>query len=596
MTETRRTVVVHYSGQSSGSGPLTLGQDNMIRCILHDEPEHINKHAVWPVPPNASVESAIDALRVLAERHESLRTIYPGPLGQQPTVQQVKAEGEFGVEVVDIDQDQDPEPLAWALGAARLGTRFDLAAEFPLRLALVTVGGRLSRVSLVICHAAVDAAGTGLLLQEWHLLASGGEPAPMTAPTPRVLAEQERSAAGIRRAKSSLRHWERILRTSPHAVFADSDLCGSPGRLPTFMIRSTSAAASFQAVAQRTGASPSAILFAAYAAVVSLRAAQQTIVIAALSANRHRTGLDQYVGTLAQDALIALDTGADDFDALIKQAGAASMTGYWHSTFDSQKIWQIIDDVGYLRGARFARHVVINDLSVTIPEEATRDRPAPAVDPELTWLPEQGIPTRLMLNVWRLRGCVELTLHADPRLFSRAQTEQLAAGMLKLVEAAAAGPVPLAGLAELAGIIPGRREGEWALIGNSWIELAAVRELLQIALDKRPAAVAVEDGRLTVRIADDGRPLSPDEAHRAVMGVLSGSHRALVDDGTEVAASAALSGWETAMAPQLYVIHAGSMPADAPETADESPVWASLPVTAQGDGRAEATDWQVLLA
>ncbi|HEV2635723.1 MAG TPA: condensation domain-containing protein [Actinocrinis sp.] len=594
MTEATRSVVVRYAGQSSGSGPLTLGQDNMIRCILHDDPAHINKHVVWPVPPGVGVDSALYALQVIAGRHEALRTVYPGSADVQPTVQEVRADGEFTVDVFETAG--DPEELAWEIGLSRLGARFDLAADFPLRLALVIGGGRLAWISVVVCHAAADAVGTAVLFEDWKDLATGRELPPLTAPTPRDLAAQERSSSGERRAKASLRHWERILRTCPHAVFADSDLAPSTGSLPTFMLHSVSMAANCAAAAQRTGTSPSTIMFAAYVAVVSQRAAQQTIVLAALSANRHRAGLEDYVGSLAQDALISLDTDAEDFDELISRAASATMAGYWHSTFDSRKIWQIIDDVGYLRGARFARHVVLNDLSVTIPEEVTRNRPVPAEDPQLTWLPEKGIPTRLMLNIWRLRDCVELTLHADPRLFDQAETEQLALGMMRLVEAAAAGPVPLAGLAALTGIVPGRREGEWNRIGSSWIELDAVRELLDLALAKRPVRVQEVGGRLVARIADDDRPLTPEQAHRAVMATLGNSHRlrgaadfAEPGTGENITVGAALSGWESAMAPQEYVICAGS-----PSGPDQD--WSGLPVAARGDGREGATDWAALLS
>ena len=602
MTEATRSVVVRYSGQSAGSGPLTLGQDNMIRCILHDDPAHINKHLVWPVPPNVGVDDALLALQAVTGRHEALRTVYPGPAGEHPTVQEVRAEGEFTVEIVETER--DPEELAWEIGLAKLGGRFDLGHDYPLRLALVVVGGLPAWISVVVCHAAADAVGTGILFEEWRELALGGDLPPLAAPTPRELAAQERSSSGERRAKASLRHWEKILRTAPHAVFADSGLSPSAGSLPTFMLHSVSMAANCAAAAQRTGASPSAIMFAAYVAVVSQRSAQQTVVLAALSANRHRAGLEGYVGSLAQDALISMDTDAEDFDELVKRAASATMAGFWHSTFDSRKIWQIIDDVGYLRGARFARHVVLNDLSVTIPDEITRDRPVATEDPALTWLPEKGIPTRLMLNIWRLRDCVELTLHADPRLFSKAETEQLALGMMRLVEAAAAGPVPLAGLAGLTGITPARRDGEWVRIASSWIELAAVRDLLDLALGKRPALIDVVDGRLVARIADDDRPITPDEAHRAIMDTLGSTHRlrgapefAEPGDGGNVAVASALSGWESAMAPQEYVVYSGSpATAEGPDGRQaQEAAWARLRETGRGDGRGDATDWAAIL-
>lgn len=594
MAETRRTTI-SYTGQSSGSGPLTLGQDNMIRCILHDEPSEINKQIAFPVPDGVGLAAALDALRMLAERHESLRTVFPGPPGGQPDRQEVRAQGGFEVEVAAADVDEDPDAVADEIGRRNRSVRFDLAAGFPLRLALVTVDGRPVRLSMVVCHAAADGAATAVLLQEWIELACGNELEPPSGPTPREIAEQERSPAGRRRAKASLRHWERILREAPPAVFTDSSLGSSTGLLPTLVVRSGSAAADLDAAAKRTGASPSAIMFAAFAALVAHRAAQRHIVVAALSANRNRSVLRKYVGTLAQDALISLDTAAPDFDTLIAKAGAAAMAGYWNSTFDGDLIWRLIDDTAAQRGARFARHLVLNDLSTTIPEAATRDRPAPPQDPQLTWLPAEYTPTRLMLNVWRVRDCVEFALLADPQLFGRAETEKLALGLLTLARAAARGPAPLDDLSTLTGIAPGRRDGAWMLAGSAWVDLAAVRALLQVALDKRPVYLSIHGGTLTARIAEDGRPVTPQEAHRAVMEVLCHRSRSSVSEGAEGwadggAVSGALSGWETAMAPHRYVIHRGT-----PRPVEEQEAWTELPVIAQGDGRVPPeNDWASL--
>ena len=596
MTETR-FITVRYHGQTSGEGPLTLGQDNMIRCILHDEPMEINKHALWPVPESVGLDAAIDALRTLAERHESLRTRYPGALpDHQPARQLVHAEGEFEVAVVELGENENPDEVAEAAGRRNRAARFDLTTDFPLRCTLVTSAGRPVRLSVVVCHAAADGFATALLVGEWCELAAGQPLDPAPGPTARELAEQERSASGARRAKASLRHWERILMDGPQAVFADDSIGPSAGLLPTLVFRSVSAAEALQATAERTAASPSSVMLAAYAALIAHRADQPKVVVAALSSNRHRPGLEQYVGTLAQDALMCLDADAADFDTLIRNAGAASLAGFWHSTFDSAAIWHLIDETAYRRGARFARHVVLNDLSVTVPESATRNRPNPPTDPELTWLPAEYIPARIMLNLWRLRGCVELSLHADPQLFGRADTERFALGLLRLLGASATRTVRLDELTELTGIERARREGDhWRRIDDSWIDLHAMSHLLDAALDKRPSLVEVRDGRLIARIGQDGSvthdegplTLTPELAHQAVMDVLFSQVKGSQSDEDPAWAgnsgvSGALSGWETARAPHEYVIHDGS-----PQIADDPESWSALPVIAQGDGRAK---------
>ena len=569
MTRTRR-ITVRYDGGTSGTGPLTLGQDNMIRCILRDDPEQINKQAVWPVPDGTDLSTVLSALRTMAERHESLRTVFPpGPDGF-PARQEVRAEGELSVAVVEAGllDDAELDALADELARTDIAVGFDLAEDFPLRFTLVTRDGQPVRMAVVVCHSGADGASTALLVQEWLALAAGKELPPSTARTPLEVAGSEGSALGRRRNKTSLKHWERVLRTSPQAVFADSRIVGPPDTVSVLILRSPAAARDLEAASQRTGATPSTVLLAAFAALVAHRADQSDLVIAALSANRHRPGLADYIGTLAQDAFLAVDTDAADLDELIGRTKAASLAGYWHSSFDAEQVWRMIDDIGHRRGSRYARHVVVNDLSLTIPESAFDGAAtSPAADPEISWFPDERIPTRLMFNIIRVGGSLEVALLTCPQVLDRAETEQFARGLLAIVAAAARGPLPLAGIGALTGIEPGVRTGDWQVVDGSWIDLDAVRALLAAVLgpDVR-SRLDTEGSGLTAHLA--GTDLTPPLVHRAVV--------------------AALPGRDTAMAPQHYVIHSG-----APGSADP---WDALPVTAEGSGRDESVpDWEALL-
>jgi Condensation domain len=573
VTRSRR-ITIRYDGGSSGSGPLTFGQDNMIRCIRFDAPEQINKQGTWPVPDGTSMTAATAALRTLAERHETLRTVFPSPADDPegfPERQEVHAQGRFSVEAIEAGQLDPTEltPFAEELGRKELAVRFDLSRDFPLRCTLLTDGERVLRMVVVASHAAVDGVGTTLLIQEWAQLAAGAELPPVTSRTPLEVAVAERSRAGLRRAQSALRHWERVLRTSPHAVFADSRLVRPPGELALLICRSRAAARALEAASRRTGATPSTVLLAAFAALVAHRAAQPGLVIAALSANRHRPGLADHRGTIAQDGLLALDAGAADLDELIGRTRAASLTGFLNSTFDAQKVWQMIEDTAHRRGARFARHVVVNDLSLAVPEAVLEARPAGPDDPEITWLPDERLPTRVMFNILRVSGRLEFALLTCPQVFDREETEQFVHGLLALVGQAAQRSVPLAELGALTGVGQGVRTGEWRRLDNSWIDLDAVRELLASVLGPGGRSrVEVERGRLVARVAGAGAG-GPERLHQRVMSVLQQ--------------------YETAMAPQHYVVHEAA-------GADPGADWGTLPVLAEGDGRdPDVPDWEAVL-
>ncbi|MER7757574.1 condensation domain-containing protein [Kitasatospora sp. NPDC097643] len=554
MTETSRRITVRYAGASSGSGPLTLGQDNMIRCIRRDAPEQINRESVWPVPDGTTLTAGLDALRRLVERHESLRTSFPpgpGPDGY-PDRQLLGSEGRFTVTVHPAGglDDAELDALAASLGRADVAVPVPLDDAPRIRFTLLADGEDLLRLIAVVCHAGADGAATALLVQDWLALAAGKELPPVAARTPLQIAAAEQSPQGRRKAAAALRHWARILGTGPQVVFADSRITGPPADLATLLVRSRTAADDLAAACRRTGAGPSVVLLAAFAALVARRADRRELVISALSANRQRAALVDHVGTLAQDALFLLDADATDFDQLVGRAKAASLSGYWHSTLDSEQVWQLVEDSAHLRGTRFPRQVVVNDLSLTIPAAVADAQPVPAVDPELTRLPAPPLRVRLMFTILRINGSLDFALIACPQVLDPDETDRFARALLALLAAAAHGPVPLAGLPALADLPTAERAGRWEWIDGCWIDLAAVRELLDTALGTpgtpgAPARTEVElvDGRLVARIATEDRTLTPAAAHGAVVD--------------------ALPGRDTAMAPHYYVVrHLG--PCEAP--------------------------------
>ncbi|MFD8086905.1 condensation domain-containing protein [Kitasatospora sp. NPDC059722] len=532
MTRTSRRITVRYDGASSGTGPLTLGQDNMLRCIRNDAPAAINRESVWPVPDGVTVPQALRALRELVERHESLRTSFPRGSGEDgfPDRQVVHAEGEFDVTVVDAADVPAAglDPLAEALGRADVALPFDVAAAPRLRFILLAYGDRVLRLIAVVCHAGADGAATAVLIEDWLDLAAGKELPPVTAPTPLRVAAVERSPRGLRRTDAALRHWARLLATGPLTPFADARIAGPPDHVGAVLVRSAAGARDLAAVCRRTGAGPSVVVLAAFAALAAQRAGGHELMISALSSNRQRAAMTDHVGTLAQDALLLLDTGVADFDRLVGRAKSAALRAYWHSTLDAEQVWRLVEDTAHLRGARYPRRLVVNDVSQAVPDAVLDTRPAPAADPELIRLPDQPIGVRLMFTVLRHGGVLEFVLSACPQVLDAAETEAFARRLLALLAAAAHGPVPLA--ARPATL----RAGEWRQVDGSWIDLAALRTVLAEVLG---AAAVVEcvDGRLVARLTTGDPALTPAVAHRAVV--------------------AALPGRDTVMAPHHYVVH-----------------------------------------
>ncbi|KQX56292.1 MULTISPECIES: condensation protein [unclassified Streptomyces] len=613
LPRTTHTLTVRYSGGEERRGPVTMGQANMIRCMLRDEPAHINIHDVWPVPEGTRTEAAIDALRALVVRHEALRTTFPHAPGSAPREQVVASEGEFTVTFVDHGHEDlagetssptgtgDPaEPdvtteateagvpaehasfAAYAESLARRARveRFHLDRDFALRVSLVALDGAPVFVALAASHALTDVSALSVLKEEWLSLLAGEELPPLTSLTPLGLAAEEATPAGLRRSEASLRHWERIIRTGPQAMFAEPGAAGTESPAPRLTLRSRRAARALALVAERTGGLPSTILLTAWCALVAHRAGQTACVAAVPTSNRYHPRLARSVNTVSQDALLSLDLRAGSFDALLRKAWGAALNAYRHSQFDALALWEMIDRTTHERGSRFARDVVFNDVS-TLPStvadtatgtagtDTTTGAPVDATGPELelSWGPEQVLPTRVLTFVYETGPLVHLATWADPALFRRDEAEALLTGLVRLLEAAATADVPLTSLTDVTGVRPAARGPEWCRVDGSWVSPPLVAETLGKALQGLPVHVIADapdkDGNtpgLTAFVAAGGNPLTPAEAHTALMD--------------------ALPGHPGVLAPRRYVIVQ-----DPPAEAGRSSAWLRQQILVEGTGR-----------
>ncbi|MFI1018407.1 condensation domain-containing protein [Streptomyces sp. NPDC020965] len=577
LPKSTRTVTVPYAGGTERRGPVTMGQANMIRCILRDDPAHINIHDVWPAPPGTRLEPAIDALRALVVRHEALRTTFPHAPGAAPREQVVAAEGEFTVTVLDhADLPGEPARYADAVARGARAGRFALDREFPLRLALIALDGAPVFVALVSSHAVADGSALAVLREEWLTLLAGETLPPPTAPTPLELAAEEASPAGRRRSEASLAHWERILRTGPQAMFAEPGAADIDVRPPQLTLRSRRGARAVALVAERTGGLPSTVLLTAWCALIAHRTGQTSCVAAVPTSNRFQSRLARSVNTLSQDALLSLDVRVPSFDLLLRKAWGAALNAYRHSQFDSLGLWEMIERVTFERGSHFARDVVFNDVSMlpaTLATEAAPDAAGPELD--LCWGPVQELPTRLLSFVYQTAPLLHLSVWADPALFTRDETEGFLVGLVRLLEAAGTGDVPLASLTEVTGVRPVERGPHWRRVDGSWISPPAVAHTLSQALDGLPVHVTTDiptaassgtppggdtEPGLTAFIASGDSPLTPATAHAALMDTLPGRPGVL--------------------APSRYVI------VQAPPTrADRSSEWLRQQILMEGTGR-----------
>ncbi|RFU83341.1 hypothetical protein DY218_28315 [Streptomyces triticagri] len=585
-------LTVPFSELTPRSGPLSYGHANIVRAItIDDDPTRLNLAMVFDAPAGGGPERTGELLHTLVERHESLRTTYTL---DKPVRQHVAGSGEFTVDVLDAG---DGDPLEAAERTARRlrSVPFELTAELPFRAALVTAGGIPRHLVWVVTHAAMDVAACEQLHTEWTALAAG-EPLPPPALQPVDVVELEQSPSIRRLGEGALRYWETQLRRVPQAVFTPSH--HAPEKTswlhPGLCVRSGAAPAQLQTVAERTGATDSAVVLAALVTLLAHRTGHETVVTTSLSGNRVVRKLRGFFGSLAQDALLPVDfDGLDGFDDVVRKVRSAALPAYRSSWFDPTAMWEVIDGVCAQRGISFARDLVFNDMSALASAAGSPDRSArgrlpsvwipghqapldaagpgaPGTGESVRLLPAEDIPCRFFACLYRTDDELELTLWIDPDTLDTTEATAFGNALLRLLEAAAEGDVPLKELPSLTDLAPVTRGPGWYRSDHSWIELDAVRALLRDVMGDTPHLVTVQ----------------PDEriGHRVVCHLVDPATPEAVHERTLVA----LPGRVTAIAPHSYLVHPDA-PRD-PGAADDPAAWDALPVTGESTGRSRGGD------
>jgi hypothetical protein len=549
------SVTTPFRGTRTATGPLTFGQRNVLLWIGAESNKWSSVIPLFqPVPDGCSTADVAAAVSVLIGRHEVLRTCYQTGAGEP--LQKVVQDGEITTEVCEVDGDE--MAFVGALETRLCARPFELDTELPVRAAIVTKDGRPALVVLIICHMAVDVGSIAVLRRELTALLAGADPESLGTPATQPLeaAGAELSAVGQRRSAAALRHWETRLSEAPLRLAVPAQP-GATAAIPQ-RVRMTSPAAAdaLDRLAGRSSAGPSVHVLAAIAAVLGLRTGTDACLFASVSGNRFHPGLGDYVGPLAQDALVSFSLAAGTFAELVDRAWAGQLAAYRHSRFDPEALWTVIDAVQHRRGHYFGRDWVFNDVGAHLSDTGA-DVPAGT---RLEWTDVDQVPVMLFFRLIAVRGALDLELHVDARYFPRGEVELLLRGVERLLVAAARADLPLADLGDVTGCAPLPRGEGWVRTGPHWVELAEVRRLLSDATGGGPSAVDIHpDGTL--------------------VGYLSGG------PGTDLRkihldCLALLPDRPSAAAPARYVVCAG-----APEDPSDVDGWRDRPVLTEGDGR-----------
>jgi len=529
-----RSIPVEFAGERAGEGPLTVGQLN-IYAWVSEAPDDL--YAVLrvelPVPAVVPVDEVAEAAGLLIARHESLRTTYLP--GEQPR-QRVAAAGVQLLEVCSLGEGKwgscDRPAVAEAL--VRWLSESPDPARRPVRLAVAIAPDMDDQViacAAAFSHVAVDQHSIGILQRDFAGLL--GSPAWRQAGQhghqPLDQAALEATPAEQRKADAALDHVREQSRRMPRCLYAVPGAQAS-GESLIVELTSVAAAMAVRRVAARTRTSRTSVVLAAICAVIARRANYPELVFPVLSSNRFERHLVNYVGSLAQGSIAAVQIAGRSFDDLVCHAWSAVMEASRHARWDRAKKDAIAELIEVERGLRLTYGPVFNSL---VPESwsgltaGVRFRPE-EIDvalgrTELRWrpMPVSDMPIRFILN--QIDGCLRLDgWSGDVGLVPRAELESVLLAVERLLVAAAHGDLAGSRMPGLIGLEPIPATPDRILLDHCWVDVAAVQCLVDDAVAPATARVfATAGGRPLVACltaTDDIR--TPEQAHARCMAAL----------------------------------------------------------------------------
>ncbi|WP_203973539.1 hypothetical protein [Planotetraspora silvatica] len=289
----------------------------------------------------------------LLVRHEGLRSLIV-----RASRQDVCPVGEGLAEVIRVVPD---DPAGEAFQAATR-TSFRLHEQWPVLFVLLTTGGRVRRIGVVVDHSAVDGWGMRVLCRDLERAikarAKGREPfgGPLeSVEQPLDTALWEEGPGGTRYQERARTHWRRQLVTlrdslgdwSPKAVKRDDFPV-----LHTCRLASRRAAEAAETIAATAGTSVSTGYLLAFGAAVCEAEEAPAAGVFALSANRLSAGLQGSVRKAVMPVPVVVPgPRAGAYRERLAVCAARQLQGHRFANFDPGVAGPLEDDVlGSLRG------------------------------------------------------------------------------------------------------------------------------------------------------------------------------------------------------------------------------------------------------
>jgi hypothetical protein len=372
-------LLVPFAGEGSGTGGLSWGQKTIWRAF------EAAGSPIWltglrAVPAGSTIDYAVDELAFVMSRNQALRSTLLVP--DDGEIQQVvHASGKAPLQIVDVDDDNDPRLIAKAIEEEWLERDlvYDYANDWPVKMVVVRHRGAPAYLVRAMSHVTIDGFGAVAMHADMDARdpVTGLPSGPNTSMEPLEQAQWQASPAGQRRSRISEQHWQRLLRSIPARRFPEP--ASQPAHYGRFTFDSRAAFLAIQAIGSRTEVDTSPVLLAAFAAGLARVAGINPVVPRVYVSNRFWPRLAATVSPIAQTCPCVIDlSGGITFDEAVKRTYYASLAAYKHAYFEPVKIRELLAATSEERGEQIDLSFVYNDSRLDFPREASRSPVKPA--------------------------------------------------------------------------------------------------------------------------------------------------------------------------------------------------------------------------
>ncbi|MDR7170526.1 amino acid adenylation domain-containing protein, partial [Nocardia kruczakiae] len=458
--------------------PLSLAQQRMWFLNQFDTASPANN---IPFAVRLTGELDLTALRSavgdVVARHEVLRTVYPAVdgVGHQNVLPSSTVPD---LPVVEVGESA---VVDWISRFALRG--FDVAAEVPLRMAVLTSAPDVHVVVVVTHHIAADGASVAPLVRDLmtaYLARVSGE-APAWAPLPVQYADYalwQRELLGDENdpespAAQQLAFWRAALADAPERIDLPADrprpqTPSGVGGVYSFAIPAQTHRAVSE-IARARNASEFMVVHAAFAALLSRLSGSTDVTLGAPVAGRGERELDDLVGMFVNTLVLRteIDPG-ESFSDLLARVRESDLAAFSHAELPFERLVEVLDPVRapshhpLFQVALFFQNVDAARLELPglAVEEVDFDGAVAKFDLQLTISPVDGD---------REQPAV-FTYATD--LFDESTVAGFADRFVRLLSAVVADPdvavgdVGVLSAGELAGVVRGRNETAYPVSGG----------------------------------------------------------------------------------------------------------------------------------